>query len=62
MTILVLEISGEECSCDVEMTEFLRNLEENSNLAYSLQLENPLGQISTELDERRYFLVVLAFW
>lgn len=41
MTILVLETFGEECNCGVEMTEFLHNLGENSNLAYSLQSENP---------------------
>ena len=41
MTILVLETFGEECNCGVEMTGSLHNLEENSNLACSLQLENP---------------------
>ena len=41
MTILVLETFEEECNCDVEMIESLHNLEENSNLACSLQLENP---------------------
>ena len=41
MMILVLETFAEEYSCGVEMTEFLHNLEENSNLACSLQSENP---------------------
>ena len=41
MMILVLETFAEECNCGVEMTESLHNLEENSNLACSLQSENP---------------------